>query len=248
VTFPRLTTALLIAIALLACAPSLAQAAVTTTYANQVLTVNGGKRADRVTVTCSTADQVLVNGRDPSSGPLPCSKVVEVDALTGAGNDRVDLSGIDSRFGAADFPGYGQGTGAGAEAGDGNDVYLGSPNAFNLFFGNAGDDDATGGGKRDSLDGGPGNDKLRGLADRDSLFGRVDDDHLVGGPGADLVSGGVGDDRLAGSGGADVIGGGLGMDVLLGGPGPDRLLGGPGRDRLRGGAGHDTEIDSRKKK
>lgn len=244
---PRLTTALLAATALVVCAPSLAEAAVTTTYANQVLTVQGGKRADRVTVTCSPDNQVQVNGIQPASGPLPCGKVVEVDALTGAGNDRIDLSGVDSRFGVADFPGYGQGTGAGAEAGDGNDTYTGSPVAFNLFLGNAGDDHARGGTKRDSLDGGPGDDELRGLADRDSLFGRGGDDHAVGGPGADLVSGGGGDDRLAGSGGADVIGGGSGMDLLLGGPGPDRLLGGPGLDRLRGGAGHDTEVDRPKK-
>jgi Ca2+-binding RTX toxin-like protein len=245
VTATRLTPTLLIAAALLAGAPALAEAKVGINYANQVLTVTSGKRADTITVVCSAAGLVEVNGRQPFGGPVPCSKVVEVDAIMGAGNDRINLSGVDSRFGAAQFKGFGQGTGAAAQGGPGDDTYTGSATAFNLFFGQADNDTATGGNLRDQFDGGSGNDALRGLADRDSLLGRDGDDHLVGGAGADLLNGGPGDDRLAGSGGADIIGGDAGMDLLLGGPGPDRLIGGPGRDRLRGGAGQDVEIEKR---
>ena len=244
-TATRLTPTLLIAAALLAGAPALAEAKVGINYANQVLTVTSGKRADSITVVCSASGVVEVNARQPLGGPVPCSKVVEVDAIMGAGNDRINFSGIDARFGTAEFPGFGTGTGAGAQGGEGDDTYIGSASAFNLFFGQSGNDTATGGAIRDQLDGGPGNDDLRGLADRDSLLGRAGDDRLVGGAGADLLNGGLDDDRLAGSGGADIIGGDAGMDLLLGGPGPDRLVGGPGRDRLRGGAGQDVEVEKR---
>jgi len=247
VTATRLTPTLLIAAALLAGTPALAEARVGVSFAGQVLTITSGKGADHANVVCSAAGTVEVNRLQPSGGPVPCSKVVEVAAMMGDGNDRINCSGIDARFGVAEFPGFGQGTGAGAQGGPGDDTYIGSAGAFNLFFGQSGNDTAKGGDVRDQLDGGPGNDDLRGLADRDSLLGRAGDDRLIGGAGADLLNGGLGDDRLAGSGGADVLGGGAGMDLLLGGPGPDRLLGGPGRDRLRGGAGPDTEIEKRPK-
>jgi Ca2+-binding RTX toxin-like protein len=247
VTRLSLTASLLTTAALLASAAP-AEAKVGITYSNQVLTVTSGKRADTVTVVCNATGQVEVNRRQPPAGPVPCSKIVEVDAVMGAGNDRVNLSGVDSRFGAAEFPGFGTGTGAGAQGGSGDDTYVGSATAFNLFLGGAGNDTARGGNLRDQLDGGAGNDDLRGLADRDSLLGRDGGDHLVGGAGADLLNGGSGDDKLAGGGGADIIGGDAGMDLLLGGPGPDRLIGGPGRDRLRGGAGQDVEIERRPKK
>ncbi len=210
-TATRLTPTLLIAAALLAGTPALAEARVGVSFAGQVLTITSGKGADHANVVCSAAGTVEVNRLQPSGGPVPCSK------------------------------------GAGAQGGPGDDTYIGSAGAFNLFFGQSGNDTAKGGDVRDQLDGGPGNDDLRGLADRDSLLGRAGDDRLIGGAGADLLNGGLGDDRLAGSGGADVLGGGAGMDLLLGGPGPDRLLGGPGRDRLRGGAGPDTEIEKRPK-
>lgn len=242
-----LTASLLTTAALLAAAAAPAEAKVGISYSNQVLTVTSGKRADSVSVVCNAAGQVEVNRRQPQGGPVPCSKIVEVDAVMGAGNDRVNLSGVDSRFGTAEFPGFGTGTGAGAQGGSGDDTYIGSATGFNLFLGGAGNDTARGGNLRDQLDGGAGNDDLRGLADRDSLLGRAGDDRLVGGAGADLLNGGLDDDRLAGSGGADIIGGDAGMDLLLGGPGPDRLVGGPGRDRLRGGAGQDVEIEKRPK-
>jgi Ca2+-binding RTX toxin-like protein len=248
VTRERLTTTLATAAAVLACAEAPAEAKVGISYSNQVLTVTSGKRADSVTVVCNATGQVEVNRRQPQGGPVPCSKIVEVDAVMGAGSDRVNFSGVDSRFGTAEFRGFGVGTGTGAQGGSGDDTYIGSATAFNLFFGQTGNDTARGGDVRDQLDGGAGNDDLRGLADRDSLLGRDGADHLVGGAGADLLNGGSGDDKLAGSGGADILGGDAGMDLLLGGPGPDRLIGGPGRDRLRGGAGQDVEIERRPKK
>jgi Ca2+-binding RTX toxin-like protein len=231
---------LLIAAALLAVPAASADARVSITFQGQVLTITSGKGADSVNVVCNAAGQVM-----PAGGPVPCSKIVEVDAVMGDGNDKVNFTGIDDRFGKAEFPGFGTGTGAGAQGSGGRDTYIGSATAFNLFLGGLDNDNATGGNLRDQLDGGAGDDDLRGLADRDSLLGRAGADRLIGGSGADLLNGGLDDDRLAGSGGADIIGGDAGMDLLLGGPGPDRLLGGPGRDRLRGGGGQDVEIEKR---
>jgi Ca2+-binding RTX toxin-like protein len=248
VTATRLIPTLLITAALVAAAPPAAEARVSITYSGQVLTITSGRGSDHVNVVCSAAGTVEVNRRQPAGGPVQCSKIVEVDAVMGDGKDRINFSGIDSRFGTAEFPGFGTGTGAGAQGSGGDDTCIGSATAFNLFLGGSGNDTATGGQVRDQMDGGAGNDYLRGLADRDSLLGRAGADRLVGGAGADLLNGGPHDDRLAGNGGADVIGGDAGMDLLLGGPGPDRLLGGPGRDRLRGGGGQDVEIEKRPKK
>ncbi len=139
-TVTRLTPALLIATALLAGAPAMAEARVGVTFAGQVLTIMGGKRADHANVICTAAGTVQVNNREPGGGPVPCSKVVEVDAVMGDGNDRVNFSGIGARFGVAEFPGFGQGTGAAAQGGGGNDTYIGSATAFNLFFGGSGND------------------------------------------------------------------------------------------------------------
>lgn len=244
----RLLPTVLITAALLAGPPALAEASVGISFSGQVLTITSGKGADQVTVVCSAAGTVEVNHRQPAGGPVPCSKVVEVDAVMGDGNDRIDLSGIDDRFGKAEFPGFGTGTGCAAQGGGGDDTYTGCPRGFNLFLGGAGNDSARGGELRDQFQGGAGNDDLRGLADRDSLLGGAGDDRLIGGPGNDLLNGGLGNDRLVGRGGADILGGGPGDDILLGGPGDDQLFGGPGRDRIRGGGGNNVVKDPPKKK
>jgi Ca2+-binding RTX toxin-like protein len=243
----RLMPLALAAIATLALSPS-AQAKVSSSFASQILTVQGGKNSDRVVVICNAADNVEVNGRDPGGGALPCSKVAEVDALTGGGNDRVNLSGIDGRFGKSNFPGFGDGTGAAASTGAGNDTFIGSAVAFNLFLGGSGDDTAGGGTLRDNLTGGAGNDHLAGQDGNDLLLGKAGADGLSGGPGNDLISGNSQDDRAQGGAGDDVIGGGLGIDRLAGGPGNDRLIGGPGKDRLNGGGGQNTVIQNSPKK
>jgi Ca2+-binding RTX toxin-like protein len=236
----RLIATLLAPVALLAC-PS-AEAKVTARVVGQILTVQGGKRADRVKVVCGADANVKVNGRDPGTGPVLCSQVVEVDAVMRAGDDRVDFSGVSDAFGQRDLPGFGQGTGAAALLGPGNDTYIGSPTAFNLAFAGPGNDRMIGGALRDQLGGGPGNDTLRGLGANDLLLGGPGKDRVFGGPGDDLISGNAGDDAMFGGAGADLIGGGGGDDRLSGGPGPDRLFGGPGRDILLGGPGDDLLV------
>ena len=233
-------TAACIAIVLGAIAPA-ATAKVSTSVTGNVLNIAGDEDADQVAVAC-VGGTAKVNDRDPTGGPIACSRIVEIDATTGGGDDVVDFSGITEEFGKAVFPGFGERTGAAAVTGLGNDRYIPSDKAFNLFFGEFGKDRATGGDVRDQLNGGPGNDRLRGGGGRDALIGNDGADRIFGGPGGDTISGNAGNDYLSGEEGGDVIGGGSGRDRLVGGRGRDRLIGGTGMDALRGGPGRDIEI------
>jgi Ca2+-binding RTX toxin-like protein len=219
-----------------------AEAKVTATVVDRVLDLRGSDGKDRVRVTCESGN-AKVNGSNPAGGAVACSAIFEVDATMGGGRDVIDFSGITSEFGEAKFPGFGVGTGTAAIGGRGNDRYIPSRVAFNVFFGEEGNDRARGGGARDVLTGGPGDDTFDGADGRDSVLGDAGDDRLSGGSGSDLVSGIAGDDALFGGAGSDVLGGGTGRDKLRGGPGGDRLVGGADKDDLNGGPGKDTEIE-----
>jgi Ca2+-binding RTX toxin-like protein len=246
---PRLALPLALA-AVLLIAPGAAQGKAGATLSGSLLTVSGGKGADRIAVGCLDG-LIKLNGKDPRAGAIECSRVSEVDVVTGAGNDRVDLSGVgsDSGFGQRELPGgFGHGTGAAADLGDGGDTYAGGGSAFNLVLAGAGNDHLAGGGLRDSLQGGSGDDTAAAGAGNDVLIGNAGNDKLKGGVDDDLLSGNSGDDLLKGAAGADFLGGGAGMDRLIGGPGPDELIGGPGKDRLNGGPGHNTLFQDAPKK
>lgn len=98
------------------------------------------------------------------------------------------------------------------EAGDGDDVLVGSD------FG-------------DALLGGNGNDIIDGRGGDDGL--------LAGGAGDDAIRGGSGNDRLIGNAGNDTLLGSEGNDSLIGGSNDDLLLGEAGDDRVRGNGGFD---------
>jgi hemolysin type calcium-binding protein len=224
--------------------PGLAQAKVTSGVSGSLLKVRGGRGSDRITVDCRNGS-VKVNGKDPRTGAVPCSRISEVDVTSGPGNDHVDLSGVGTAAGFAqrNLPGgFGQGTGCGAQLGDGNDSYAGGKSCFNLVLGGRGSDRISGGSGRDELEGGPGNDTLAGGAGRDVLVGNAGSDRLNGGADDDLLSGNGGNDFLVGGPGNDLLGGGPGNDHLSGGPGDDELIGGKGKDVLNGGPGNNTLI------
>jgi Ca2+-binding RTX toxin-like protein len=236
--------------ALLAVAAGTADAKVRATVSGQLLTVAGGRGADRVRVICQEGS-VVVNGKNPRTGAIACARISEVDALTGDGNDRVDLSGVGTAqgFGQRDLPGgFGHGTGCGAAIGSGDDRYVGGASCFNLILAGRGDDTVRGGSLRDQVMAGSGNDSVTTLAGRDILIGNSGNDKLNAGGDDDLLSGNAGDDVLIGGAGADLLGGGPGMDRLLGGQGPDELIGGPGKDRLDGGPGNNTLVQDSPKK
>jgi Ca2+-binding RTX toxin-like protein len=233
---PRLT-AVALALAVLGLTSSPAEAKVSIKFANGLLKIDSGRKGDRAAVFCNGQGLVKVNNRDPRIGPVECSKVVEVNAVMRAGNDRVKFAGIDARFGQRQLPGFGQGTGAAAALGPGNDRLTGSAAAFNLGFGGGGRDRLSGGASRDLLQGGKDDDVIVGGGGGDVLVGGSGADRIAGGAGDDQLFGNADDDRLKGGPGADLLAGGLGMDRLFGGPGDDRLIGGPGKDKLKGGPG-----------
>jgi Ca2+-binding RTX toxin-like protein len=247
----RLTLLAAIAVALFGGGAAPAQAKVGSSVSGQLLTVVSGRHSDQVTVVCS-GGLVKVNGKDPRTGPVACSRISEVDAVMGGGNDRVNFSGVgsDQGFGQRDLPGgFGHGTGCGGELGSGNDRYIGGKSCFNLVLGGPGSDRISGGDLRDDLQGGAGNDTLAGGAGRDVLLGNSGNDTINGGADDDLLSGNSGNDFLIGGPGNDLLGGGKGDDHLAGGPGDDELVGGPGKDVLNGGPGNNTLIqDSPNKK
>jgi Ca2+-binding RTX toxin-like protein len=254
-TVPRASLRLLLPAALVAALLAIpvgaAHAKVRASVSGQLLVVRGGKAADRVKVVCSAGGQVKVNGKNPRTGAIACAQISEVDALTGDGNDRVDLSGVgvNQGFGQRDLPGgFGHGTGCAAAPGSGNDRYVGGGSCFNLVLAGRGDDRVRGGALRDQVTAGSGNDSVTSLTGRDILIGNAGSDKLNAGADDDLLSGNSGDDLLLGAAGADLLGGGSGMDRLFGGAGPDQLIGGPAKDRLNGGPGSNTLIQDAPKK
>jgi Ca2+-binding RTX toxin-like protein len=161
--------------AIAGCSPVSASASVAVGVADGVLTVQGGSKSDHVTVGCTPDGFIIVNGVAPATGAITCSAVSEVDALTGTGNDFVNLSGVGTLagFGQRSLAGgFGFGTGAGAALGPGNDRYVGGNSAFNLTLGGPGDDRMLGGALRDAIDGGDGRDRLAGRAGADVLRGQ----------------------------------------------------------------------------
>jgi Ca2+-binding RTX toxin-like protein len=249
-SFLRFALLAAFAAALLAGQAAVAQAKVTSSVNGSLLTVAGGRGSDHIKVVCA-GGLVKVDSKNPRTGAVQCSNVSEVDAVTGAGNDRVDFSGVgqDTGFGQRDLPGgFGHGTGAAADLGDGSDHYAGGATAFNLVLAGPGNDRMTGGRFRDNLQGGSGDDAATAGAGRDILVGSSGNDKLNGGADDDLLSGNAGNDVLIGGPGTDLLGGGAGDDRLSGGPGADSLIGGPGKDRLNGGAGHNTVVQDSPKK
>ena len=241
----RALPAICLLLAALVLAPVAEAAGPRVFYGGRVLTVTSGDKANEITVYCGADGNVRVNQRSPVGGKVGCGHIAEIDVITGDGDDVIRATGVNARFGEANFEGFGRGTGVAVEAGPGNDRVIGSRSAFNLIFGEEGRDRARGGRRRDILSGGPGGDKLNGLGARDRVLGKGGNDTLRGGDGRDLVSGNAGVDRLFGDAGADLLGGGPGGDLLFGGAGGDTLVGGRGRDKLDGGPGRDAEYQQK---
>jgi Ca2+-binding RTX toxin-like protein len=100
------------------------------------------------------------------------------------------------------------------------------------LWGNAGNNQITGGTRNDFIDGKEGADTLFGGAGDDQLFGGPGDDVLLGSEGQDLLVGGPGNDTLTR----------VGHERLFGDDGNDTLHGNDGVLGLFGGAGDDTYV------
>jgi Ca2+-binding RTX toxin-like protein len=160
----------------------------------------------------------------PSLPNVAASDVTSIVLITGAGNNTIDLSGV---LGSV----FTNLSTINVQAGNGDDVIIGSTDLAISADGQDGDDSITGGSADDTLDGGDGADTIAGLAGNDSIDA---------GDGDDVVSGGDGDDTILADDGNDTVTGDLGNDNIRGGDGLDSVSGNEGLDTLNGNSGNDT--------
>ena len=174
-----------------------ASAAVSSTFSNGVLTVNGDNLNNNITLSRDAAGRILVNGGAVAViGGVP----------TVANTSLIEVFGLDGR----DVISLNQASGALPRAnlfgGAGNDTLTGGAGGDQLF-GQTGNDALIGGGGFDFLFGGGENDTMTGGDADDQVFGQRGNDRMIWNPGddTDLNEGGVGDDTVEvnGGGGAE---------------------------------------------
>ena len=146
-----------------------ARAAVTSSVAGGVLTINGDADGDSIGVGC-VAGGTKVTGNNPGSGAAACNSITSV-VVNGAGNnDLIDLSPMNTiAFNALTSTSIAGGTGA--------DTITGSP-VTDQINGEDGDDYLTGGNGNDTIDGGIGFDGVTSGAAQASTT--VADSQMVG--------------------------------------------------------------------
>ena len=204
--------------------------------------------------------QVLIGLAPITAGvSATTSELTALVIRTGAGNNRVDLSAVDT----ATFANL---TAISVDTGNGNDAIIGSPDIAETLFGGDGDDiidgqdgpntllggdgndSITGGIGADSIDAGDGNDTVSSSDGNDTVLGDDGDDVIDSGPGdnfvdagdgQDNVTTGSGNDFVVGAGGRDTISTGAGADTVFAGAGNDSVDGGNGDDFLVGNGGRD---------
>ena len=177
--------------------PGAASAAVTSSVAGGVLTVNSDA-GDTIAITC-VANQVKVNGGNPGSPPAvaACDSITSIVVNGGPGDNLITLAGVEDADPAV------------------NTDY---PNITSVTInGNSGDDDILGSEHVDTMRGGDGDDRISGdqnklAGSRDVFEGGNGDDTLVWNPGDDS-------DKMDGQAGTDTIevnGGGGGEQFAVG--------------------------------
>jgi Ca2+-binding RTX toxin-like protein len=145
-----------------------ANAAVTASFSNGTLSVNGDALANNITVSRDAAGKILVNGGavTVSGGTATVANTAKIQVFGLGDNDVLTLSEVNGALPAANL------------------------------FGGAGNDVLTGGSGNDQLFGESGNDTLLGKGGFDFLFGGNDNDTLTGGDADDQVFGQSGNDRM----------------------------------------------------
>ena len=205
--------------------------------------------------------QVLIGLAPLTAGATATtSELTALVIRTGSGNNRVDLSGVDSAT-FANLTAISVDTGNGHDAiigspdipetlfaGDGNDIIDGQDGP-NTLLGGDGNDSITAGTGSDSIDAGDGNDTVNSGDGNDTVLGDdgddvidtgAGDDSVDAGDGQDNVTTGDGNDFAVGAGGQDTISTGAGADTVFAGAGNDSVDGGDDNDFLVGNGGRDS--------
>ena len=170
-----------------------ANAAVTASFNNGVLSVNGDALANNIAVSRNAAGTILVNGGavTVAGGTATVANTSRIQVFGLAGNDTITISEVNGALPAANLFG-----------GSGNDV-LTSGSGNDQLFGESGNDTLLGKGGFDLLFGGNDNDTLTGGDADDQAFGQSGNDRMIWNPGddTDLNEGGAGTDTVEVNGG-----------------------------------------------
>ncbi|HEY5977327.1 MAG TPA: hypothetical protein VIT85_05675 [Solirubrobacterales bacterium] len=171
-------------------------------FANGVLTVNGGE--GKIVPRCASDGEITVSGVSVDDGPAFCRDLRRIEASSSI-STLFDFSQLPDNLGGGQGPIEIHATSTVSDPTEfSDDKFVGAPNHINVFDGGLGSD---------SIAGGNLNDKLGGGADSDKIDGGRGDDFLRGGSGADKLLGGPGRDTLKGGGGSDKLVGGPGKDI-----------------------------------
>ena len=182
-----------LAAGILAATSATASAAVTGSFSNGVLTVDGDSLDNTITVSRDAAGNLLVNGGAVAViGGTPTvanTSLIRVFGL--GGKDTISLNQANGALPRANLFGGGD-----------NDTLIGGAGGDQLF-GQSGDDTLLGGGGFDFLFGGDENDTLTGGDADDQVFGQGGTDRMIWNPGddTDLNEGGAGEDTVEVNGG-----------------------------------------------
>jgi len=178
---------------MLAVVTASAQAAVTASFTNGVLSVSGDNLDNNIAVSRNAAGQILINGGAVAvaGGTPTVANVSKIQVFGLGGNDTLTLSEVNGALPAANLFG-----------GVGNDV-LTSGSGNDQLFGEAGNDTLLGKGGFDLLFGGADNDTMTGGDADDQAFGQAGNDRMIWNPGddTDLNEGGADTDTVEVNGG-----------------------------------------------
>ncbi len=209
---------------------------------------------DSITIRQNSANkvEVLANGAILGTAPNVLTSAVTSIVIKGGDDaNTIDLNQVSN----VTYPSLGS---IRVDAGNGDDVIVGSLFYGDSVLGGDGKDTITGQGGADTIDGGNGADSIVGGDGDDSLIGEdgsdtisgdAGNDNIFGGNHLDIISGGDGNDTIdagqnndtvSGGDGDDFINGMDGTDSLLGDAGNDSILGGAANDLISGGDGNDT--------
>src|SRR5689334_14615953 len=170
-----------------------ASAAVTATFTNGTLSVNGDALDNNIQISRNAAGQILVNGGAVAviGGTPTVANTALIQVFGLDGNDTIALSEVNGALPKANLFG-----------GAGNDVLTGGSGDDQLF-GQAGNDTLLGKGGNDFLFGGNDNDTLTGGDADDQVFGQSGNDRMIWNPGddTDLNEGGADTDTVEVNGG-----------------------------------------------
>ena len=190
----RLLLGILFAAAVAGAASRPADAAVTASFSNGVLTVFGDSQNNVMPISRDAAGKILVNnGAVAVAGGTPTvANTALIQVFGQVGNDTITLN---QAFGALPR--------ANLFGGSDNDILTGGSGGDQLF-GQAGNDTLLGQGGFDFLFGGSENDTLTGGDDDDQVFGESGNDRMIWNPGddTDLNEGGAGSDTVEVNGGS----------------------------------------------